>query len=164
MTSIGARNLRPDESALVATASVVGAATLGQLLAGEDPRARLAELDTTILTLPFAAWIAVAVAYYAIAGIVLHRLGRRLREARTAFAAVLCVVIANEAWNALLFGFEAVAPAAIGMLFFAALITITTALVFSVDRVAAWVLAPYTAWVVLYDVPWILAVWRNSVA
>lgn len=82
-----ASGLGPSQAALVAIACVVAAATLGQVLAGDDPRARLTELDTTRLTLPFAAWIVVAVLYYVIAGVVVYRLGRRLPDARTAFVA-----------------------------------------------------------------------------
>lgn len=72
-------------AALIAVSCVAAAATLGQLLAGDDPRSRLAELDTARLTLPFAARI--------VAGIVL---------------------------------------------------------------------LPYVVWVVVDDVPWIIAVWRDS--
>jgi tryptophan-rich sensory protein len=163
MTTVDAGGLCPVRAALVAVGSVVAAATLGQFLAGADPRARLTELDTTRLTLPFAAWIVVAIIYYVIAGVVVYRLGRRLPEARPAFVAVLCLILTNEAWNALLFGFDSVTPAAIGMVFFAAITTITSVLVLRADRVAAWVLLPYVVWVVAYDVPWIFAVWRNSV-
>ena len=158
------RWLGPIRAALLALACVLAAATLGQFLAGDDPRARLTELDTTTLTLPFAAWIVVAVLYYVIAGFVVYRLGRRLPEARTAFVAVMCVILTNEAWNALLFGFDSVAPAAIGMVFFAAITTVTSVFVYRTDRVAGWVLLPYVVWVLVYDLPWIAAVWWDSVS
>jgi len=157
-----ARGLRPVHATLIAVGCVVAAATLGQVLAGSDPRARLDDLDTTTLALPFAAWIVVAVVYYLIAIAVIYRLARRLSDANSALAGVLCMLLANEAWNALLFGFDSVTPAAIGMVLFASITIVTGVMVFKVDRVAGWVLAPYVVWVVLYDVPWILAVWRNS--
>lgn len=159
---VHAQGLRPVRAALIAVGCVVTAAMLGQFLAGDDPRARLAELDTTRLTLPLAAWIVIAILYYAIAGVVVYRLGRRLPEARTAFIAVLCAMLANEAWNALLFGFDSVTPAAIGMVFFAAIIAGTGIVVYRADRVTGIVLLPYVVWVLVYDVPWIIAVWRNS--
>lgn len=157
-----ARGLRPVHAALLAIGCVLAAATLGQVLAGADPRARLDDLDTTALALPFAAWIVVAVVYYLIAIVVIYRLARRLPDASSALGVVLCMLVANEAWNALLFGFESVTPAAIGMVLFASITVVTGVVVFKVDRVAGWILAPYVVWVVLYDVPWILTVWRNT--
>ena len=133
-------------------------------MAGDDPHARLIELDTTKLTLPFGVWIVVAILYYVIVGVVVYRLGRRLPDTRTAFVAVMCVILTNEAWNALLFGFDSVAPAAIGMLLFAAITTIANVLVYRSDRLAGWILFPYAVWVLVYDVPWIAAVWWVSVS
>lgn len=164
MITIEARGLRPVRAAAAAVGCVVAAAILGQFLVGTDPRARLTELDTTRLTLPFAAWIVVAILYYLIVGVVVYRLGRRLPKARPAYVAVLCVIVTNETWNALLFGFDSVTPAAVGMVFFAAITTITSVLVYRADRIAAWVLLPYVVWVLVYDVPWILAVWWDSVS
>lgn len=161
-TTVHSHGLRPAHAALVAVGCVVAAATLGQFLAGNDPRSRLAELDNTRLTVPFAVWIVVAILYYVMAGVVVYRVGRRLRAARAAFLAVLCMMLANEAWNALLFGFDSVTPAAIGMVFFAAITTITGIVVYRADRVAGIVLLPYVVWVLAYDVPWIIAVWWNS--
>lgn len=97
-----------------------------------------------------------------IPGVVVYHLGRRLPEAKAAFIAVLCVMLANEAWNALVFGFDSVTPTAIGMGFFAAITARTGIVVYRADRVAGIVLLPYVVWVLVYDVPWIIAVWWNS--
>jgi tryptophan-rich sensory protein len=150
--------LEPRWALLVAVACVVLAASAGQVLAGDDPRARLEELDTTTITLPFAAWIVVGVAYYAL----VYRLARRLPSSTSAFVSVTCVLVANEVWNALLFGFDSVAPAAIGMLVFAAITMVAASSTFRVDRVSGWLLCPYVIWVVGYDEPWILWVWSHD--
>ena len=120
---------------------------------GCSQRATRAPPPSKDLALPFAAWIVVAVVYYLIAIAVIYRLARRLSDASPALAVVLCMLLANEAWNALPFGFDSVAPAAIGMVLFASITVVTGVMVFKVDRVAGWVLAPYVVWVVLYDVP-----------
>ncbi len=66
----------------------------------------------------------------------------------------------NEAWNALLFGFDSVAPAAMGMIAFTAIAATTGILVHRADRTAGYILTPYIAWVAAYDLPWIVAAWH----
>lgn len=152
--------LRPRSALLLSLGGVVLASVAGNYLAGDDPRARLDELDTTPITLPFTAWIVVGIIYYVLIAVALYRLARLVPDSTIALASVAVVLIGNEIWNALLFGYDSVAPAAIGMIAFAAMTTVAGVLVFRVDSIAGWVLLPYVVWVVCYDVPWILMVWR----
>ena len=147
-------------AALVASASVAGAALVGQLLAGDDPEARLNSLPDTPLSLPLAAWIVVAVAYYAISWAVVFRLVGGGQAERHASIWYLGLMAANELWNYLLFEFDDLWPATLGMVGFALLaLMVGRRLWLGGDRVAFWIFVPYLVWVLGYDVPWILMTW-----
>ena len=148
---------------LVAIGVVVAAAALGQALAGDDPVARLDQLPQTPLLLPIGVWIVVAVLYYAISGVVVYRLARRWPSTRTAIVGYLALMLANEVWNFLLFGLEPVWPAAVGMIGFAVVAVVVGRLLWRVDDPVPFrVYLPYLAWVVLYDVPWMILTWMAS--
>lgn len=152
--------MRPASAVLAALSCVVGESVVGQFLSGDDPHGRLDELDETAITLPFSAWLVVGLIYYVLIAVVVYRLVRLIPDSAISLVSVAGVVVGNEVWNALLFGRESVAPAAIGMVVFAAMTIVAVVLVFRVDRTAGWVLLPYVVWVVGYDVPWILMVWQ----
>lgn len=147
-------------AALAASAAVVGAAVVGQLLAGDDPEGRLNSLPTTPLSLPLAAWIVVAVVYYAIGWAIVFRVVRDRPFDRRAALWYLGLMAANELWNYLLFGFNDLWPAVLGMVGFALLaVVVGRTLWLGADRVAFWIFLPYLIWVLGYDVPWILMTW-----
>ena len=145
---------------VVASALVIGAVLVGQLLAGDDPGARLDALPETPLSLPLAVWIVVAVVYYLIAWVITYRLAMAGPTSRPALRWFGVLLAANELWNYLLFGFDEVWPAAVGMIGFAALTAFVGTVFWSVDdRVPFRSFLPYLVWVLGYDVPWIVATW-----
>ncbi len=71
----------------------------------------------------------------------------------------LVVLAGNEAWNGLLFGRRSPGLAAFGMLAFLVPVMRLRAAA-AHDRTAHLAAGTYAAWVLLYDVPWSLALWR----
>ncbi len=69
------------------------------------------------------------------------------------------VLVANEAWNLLLFGRRSPGLAFAGLLGFLAPLAFLQRSVWSDQRSRA-ALLPYTAWVVVYDMPWSYRLWR----
>jgi tryptophan-rich sensory protein len=84
----------------------VGAAALECALAGSGVRQRLAALRMPPYSPPFAMWLLIGAAYYAICFIVLrHLLTVSLGSltVRVAFALVMLVLAANASWSVLFF-------------------------------------------------------------
>jgi tryptophan-rich sensory protein len=71
----------------------------------------------------------------------------------------LVVLAGNEIWNFLFFGRRSTRAGFFGVLAFAVPVCLLQAAL-TRDRCSALVLAPYTAWVVGYDVPWTYRLWR----
>jgi benzodiazapine receptor len=69
------------------------------------------------------------------------------------------VLAGNELWNAAFFGRRSTGAGFAGVLVFAVPLLALQAEVRD-DRTSALVLAPYTAWVLAYDVPWTYRLWR----
>lgn len=133
---------------LLALAACIAAAVLEGVFAGQGVRQRFAELRMPRFSPPLAMWIVIGVAYYVVCFAVLYRLlllppGRT----RTAcLALILCVLLANAFWNYLFFRLRSL------RLSFAAGIPYTLAalallaLLFRLDRVAAWWFLPYAVY------------------
>ncbi len=101
----------------------------------------------------------VAATYYLILGYVLAR-GIDRRDARTVAWSV-AVLAGNEAWNALLFGRRSTRAAFAGLLAFLVPLAGLQRSVWQ-DRRSWGSLAPYSAYVVLYDIPWAYQLWRRN--
>ncbi len=107
--------------------------------------------------LPMPGFIAVGATYYGIVGYVLARAIDRADTETIRWAGT--VLVANEAWNALLFGRRSPGTAFAGLLGFLAPLALLQRAVWSDKRSRA-TLLPYTAWVIGYDLPWSYRLWR----
>jgi translocator protein len=135
----------------------VAAAVLGNVLVGRESQRWFRELRQPRLAVPFPAFVAVGGVYYLLLGVVRYRVLQR--ENATAARLGLVVLALNEVWNVAFFGCRSTRNAFFGMLGFALpLVALQRAIVN--DRVATLALAPYTAWVLVYDVPWSYRLWR----
>lgn len=104
-----------------------------------------------------AGFVAVGGVYYLVLGYVLTRSVDRQDGRSSALA--LSVLVGNEAWNGALFGRRSTRNGFLGAIVF---LVPLFGLQLSVwrDRQSRRVLLPYTAFVVLYDLPWIYRLWR----
>ncbi|MGK5110841.1 MULTISPECIES: tryptophan-rich sensory protein [unclassified Geodermatophilus] len=107
--------------------------------------------------LPMPALVVVAGLYYGVIGYVLARSIDR-RDARSTAWSV-AVIVGNEAWNGAFFGRRSTRAGVVGL---CAFIVPLVALQRSVagDAHSRHALTPYTAYVVIYDLPWVYRLWR----
>ena len=91
------------------------------------------------------AWTALYIAMGVAGALLIRRRGRKLAPIALAlFITQLCI---NYAWSPVFFEWHAVGHAAVVVAVLAALVVATIAVAFPVDRRAAYLLAPYLAWV-----------------
>jgi tryptophan-rich sensory protein len=140
------------KSLIQASACTVGAAVAGNALIGKAATDWFRSLTAPRWQLPMPAFISVGGAYYGIIGYVLARSIDR-RDARSTGWG-MAVLVGNEAWNGAFFGRRS--PRA-GLLGLCAFLVPLIALQRSVagDARSRHALAPYTAFVLGYDLPWI---------
>ncbi len=142
---------------VIAATATTAAAVVGNALIGKDDLAWLQGLRRPRMQLPLAGFAAVGIVYYVLLGCVLYRATDR--RDRTATRLALVVLALNEVWNVVLFGRRDLRGAFLGILAF--LVPRGALQVAgSRDRTSSLLLAPYTAWVIGYDVPWTLQLWR----
>jgi tryptophan-rich sensory protein len=138
------------------------AAVLGNAFIGRDSLRWFKGLRSPAMQLPLSGSIAVGSLYYLSIGTVLYRSAARLD--RKAYSLALVVLVGNELWNVTLFGRRSTFGGFLGILGFTVPLSLLQLSVRS-DRVSTVALAPYTAWVFGYDVPWSYLLWRlNSTA
>jgi tryptophan-rich sensory protein len=115
------------------------------------------KLHTPRWQLPMPGFIVVAGVYYVLIGYVLARSLDRGDRRSTGLA--MSVLIGNEAWNAAFFGRRSTRAGFLGLLGF--LIPLA-AFQYSVmdDAQSRRALMPYSAFVLLYDLPWTYRLWR----
>jgi tryptophan-rich sensory protein len=135
----------------------VAAAVVGNAFIGRDALSWFKELRRPAMQLPLPASMAVGGLYYLAIGTVLHRSARR-RDQR-AYRLAVVVLGGNEVWNLLLFGRRNTRAAFLGILGFTVPVVLLQASV-KEDLTSTLALAPYTAWVVGYDIPWSYLLWR----
>jgi tryptophan-rich sensory protein len=138
-------------SVLKACACTGGAAVAGNAFIGKEAMGWFRGLTAPRWQLPLPAFLVVGALYYGVLGYVLARSIDR-RDARST-AWCLSVLVGNEAWNAAFFGRRS---ARAGVVSLCAFLVPLLALQRSVagDARSRTALAPYTAYVLLYDVPW----------
>lgn len=148
--------LRPNRPLVVTLASTLAAATFGNSLISKDDLAWLQTRRRPRMQIPMPAFAAVGIVYYVIMGVVLYRATDR--RDRTATRLALMVLVLNEAWNVAFFKARSTRNGFAGLvLFLIPLLRLQLSL--RGDPTSTVVLAPYTAWVVGYDLPWVLRLW-----
>jgi translocator protein len=144
-------------SLITAVAATTGAAVVGNVLISRDDLVWLYGLRRPRMQLPLPGFATVGVIYYVVMGCVLYRATDRRDRVATRLA--LTVLALNEAWNLAFFRRRNVRNGFVGILAFLVPLTALQIAV-SRDRTSSQLLAPYTAWVIGYDVPWTLQLWR----
>lgn len=140
---------------------VVAAAVLGNAFVGRKSMDWFSGLRRPPMQLPMPGFFAVGLAYYAVMGVVVHR--SVIRRDRRSYRLAMAVLAGNELWNAMLFGRRSPRDAFLGTIAFLVPVSLLQASV-SKDRLSRSALAPYTAWVVFYDLPWTYQLWRLNEA
>ena len=148
-------------SVLQASACTGAAAVAGNAFVGKAAMAWFRGLDAPRRQLPLPAFLVVAALYYGVIGYVLARSIDRRDARSTAWS--LAVLLGNEVWNGAFFGRRSARAGFVGLCVF---VVPLVALQRSVaeDPRSRWVLAPYTAYVLLYDLPWTHRLWRLNPA
>ncbi len=144
-------------SVLQASACTGAAAVAGNAFVGKAAMAWFRGLTAPRWQLPLPAFLVVGALYYGVIGYVLARSIDRRDARSTAWS--LAVLLGNEAWNGAFFGRRSARAGFVGL---CAFIVPLVALQRSVagDPRSRWALAPYTAYVLGYDLPWVYRLWR----
>jgi translocator protein len=148
-----------NRSLTVSVGSVLGAAGIGNAWVGKDDLAWLNGLNRPRMQIPLPAFAVVGAIYYVLLGIVIYRACERCDKTSRRLA--LTVLVLNEVWNVFFFRFRSTRNGFAGILLFLLPLGALQRAVRE-DSTSAGVLAPYTAWVVGYDVPWTLLLWRMN--
>lgn len=144
-------------SGVAGAAVTASAAVVGNAFISKEALTWFRELTAPRWQLPMPAFVTVAAVYYVIMGVVLARsIGRRDRRA---IGWAVALLVSNEAWNALLFGRRSPTQALVGLLVFLVPLAGLQRSVWRDER-SRTVLLPYTAYVILYDLPWAFSLWR----
>jgi translocator protein len=144
-------------SILQAVACTGVAAVAGNAFVGKAAMNWFRGLTAPRGQLPLPGFLAVGAVYYGIIGYVLARSIDRRDARSTAWG--LVVLVGNEAWNGAFFGRRS---AGTGFVSLCAFLVPLGALQRSVagDARSRHALAPYTAYVLMYDLPWMYRLWR----
>jgi tryptophan-rich sensory protein len=146
---------------MTAAAATIGAAVAGNSSVGKEDLNWLKGLRGPRWQLSLPAFGVVGGLYYLVMSVVLYRSTDRRDKLATRLAVV--VLVLNELWNVLffgrLFGRRSAARGFFGVLAFLLPLGGLQVAVRK-DRTSAVVLAPYTAWVIFYDLPWTYRLWR----
>jgi tryptophan-rich sensory protein len=137
-------------------AAVTVAAVAGNTLVGKDDLAWFKGLRRPRMQIPMPVFAGVGAVYYGLLGTVLYRaISRRdISSERLAIG----VLFLNEAWNVVFFKTRSPRNGFLGMVGFCVPLALLQRSVRS-DRTSTVVLAPYTAWVLCYDLPWTYRLW-----
>lgn len=135
----------------------VGAAVLGNAFIGRESLEWFTGLRRPAMQLPMWGFYVIGVINYPLMGVVVHR--AVVAEDRRSYRLAVTVLACGELWNVLLFGRRSPRAGFLGVLAFLLPLGLLQAAV-ARDRVSTVVLAPYTAWVVGYDIPWAYQLWR----
>ncbi len=144
-------------SVLQASVCTGVAAVAGNAFIGKPAMAWFTSMTAPRGQKPLPAFLGVGAAYYGVIGYVLARsIDRRDAES---IAWSLAVLVGNEAWNGAFFGRRS---AGAGLVSVCAFLVPLAGLQRSVkgDARSRRALAPYTLYVLLYDVPWMYRLWR----
>ncbi len=148
-------------SVLQASACVGGSAVAGNAFIGRPAMAWFRGLTAPRWQLPMPAFLVVGALYYGLIGYVLARSIDRRDARSTAWSGV--VLVGNEAWNGAFFGRRSARAGFVGLCAFVVPLVALQRPVAG-DARSRNALAPYTAYVLLYDLPWTYRLWRLNPA
>lgn len=100
-------------------------------------------------TPPDAVFAPVWITLYAVMGVASWRIwarGSRRARVQMALAAYGVQLLLNGAWSVVFFGLQSISGGLVTILFLLTALGVTIRLFSRVDRLAAWLLAPYLAW------------------
>ena len=135
----------------------LAAAVLGNAFVRGDDLKWFGNLRTPRMQIPLTASFVVGGLYYLSIGTVAHR--SIVRGNQRTYRLALVVLAGNEIWNYLFFGRRSTRAGFLGVLAFAVPVCLLQAAL-ARDRRSALAFAPYTAWVIGYDIPWTYRLWR----
>jgi translocator protein len=135
----------------------VAAAVLGNVLVGRESQRWFRALRQPRFAVPFPVFVLVGGVYYLLLGVVRYRALERQNVSAARLG--LIVLALNELWNLAFFAPRSTRNAFVGCLVFAVPLAALQMAVRD-DRVATFALAPYSVWVLVYDVPWSYRLWR----
>ena len=147
-----------ERRSIIRASAVTGvAAVAGNAFIGKAAMAWFRGLAAPRWQLPLPASLVVGALYYGDIGYVLARSIDRRDARSTAWS--LAVLVGNEAWNGAFFGRRSARAGFVGL---CAFVVPLVALQRSVagDARSRRALAPYTAFVLGYDLPWTYRLWR----
>jgi translocator protein len=146
---------------LVFLALAYAASAVGALSQGDDVAGRYLALDRPTWAPPSWLFGPVWTVLYALIGVAGWRVWRRagsVRAARGALGLWGAQLVVNAAWPGVFFGLGALGPGLAVILLLDALVIATIVLARRHDGAAAWLLAPYLAWI-LYATALNAALW-----
>lgn len=146
-------------SVLQAAACTGAAAVAGNAFVGRTAMDWFRGLTAPRWQLPLPAFLVVGALYYGVIGHVLARSIDR-RDARSTVWS-LVVLVGNEAWNGVFFGRRSAGAGFVGLCAFTVPLLALQRSVAG-DARSRHALAPYTAYVLLYDLPWTYRLWRSN--
>ncbi len=152
------KSLRLRRSSVVRSVGpTLAAAVLGNAFVRRDDLKWFGDLRAPRMQIPLTASFVVGGLYYLSIGTVAHR--SIVRDDRRTYRLALVVLAGNEIWNYLFFGRRSTRAGFLGVLGFALPVCLLQAALRRDPR-SALVFAPYTAWVLGYDIPWTYRLWR----
>jgi tryptophan-rich sensory protein len=138
-------------------APVAAAAVLGNGAVRRQDLEWFRALRHPRMQLPMPGFLAVGALYYLAIGTVVHR--SVARGDRTTHRLAMVVLAGNEMWNYTFFGRRSTRNGFLGLVAFAVPVCLLQARLTD-DRVSASTFAPYTAWILGYDLPWTYQLWQ----
>ena len=141
----------------------LGMAAIGAVLAGDSLKTWYPTIRHPRFEPPLWGFVLVGLIVYVIDAIVLYRLLAVVENSgiqTAAIVALLVVMLGNELWNALLFRMRSPYAAMIGLVAFIGLLGLLVVTLFLTDVLSGWLMLAYLAWVVGFDVPWIVRLWQ----
>ena len=161
LQSLSVRRARRVNPTLLALIICLAAATLEGGLAGSGVRQRLAELRMPRYSPPFALWMAIGIAYYAICFVVLRRLLASPAFTPAVVAAIvllLLVLLVNALWNVLFFRWRNLQASFVIFIPYALLVVSLGACLLRTDRYGAALFLGYCVYLV-YATWWAYRLW-----
>ena len=127
------------------TLAILAAAALFEgVAAGREPRKMLETLRQPRWSPPFPVWLAIGLLFYAVFGAILYRLlDEEGRWATVALALVVLILIANAAWNYLLFRRRDLRASLRALPPYGLLVAALLLILVANDRAGALILVPY---------------------